>query len=196
MLIKEGHRRIKSIWECDICKKHFEVKNTSARTYTKRKSKMFCSKDCFKVFQRTVSSKRVVDWAKNNTAKKFAGGFGITTDGYVWVLIKNNGFFHNQVKLHRYLMQVKVGRKLLSTEIVHHKNGDKFDNRIENLEILTKSEHNIKHKFLSNNRTDLWSDDELKLLRSDATAKHINSLFPERSIEAIHQKRHRERSKK
>lgn len=46
-----------------------------------------------------------------------------------------------QVREHRYLMEQHLGRKLDRNEQVHHINGDCLDNRIENLQVLTNSEH-------------------------------------------------------
>ena len=55
-----------------------------------------------------------------------------------YTVIKVDGKY---IREHRHVMQVHLGRKLETYEHVHHINGISTDNRIENLQVLTNSEH-------------------------------------------------------
>lgn len=62
---------------------------------------------------------------------------------------------------HRFIMEYFLGRPLLRSEHVHHINGDGLDNNLDNLCLLTASEHSTIHHSLPK---DKWarSYDECK----------------------------------
>jgi len=80
------------------------------------------------------------------------GGESKHISGYILVWIDpTNPFFpmvakgQNRIFKHRLIMAKHLGRCLDSWEVVHHINGIKDDNRIENLEIMILNRHNNLH---------------------------------------------------
>ena len=47
------------------------------------------------------------------------------------------------VPLHRLLIELKIGRTLNENEVVHHKDGNKKNNDLKNLEIMEKLAHDV-----------------------------------------------------
>jgi hypothetical protein len=66
--------------------------------------------------------------------RRLAGRY-TTKNGYVKIRDETKVGRDLWVLEHRFIMEKLLNRKLLSDEQVHHKNGDKQDNRLENLEL-------------------------------------------------------------
>jgi hypothetical protein len=73
---------------------------------------------------------------KGDKNPRWKGGRYINKDGYVNILVEGNYILE-----HRYLVGNLIGRKLESFEHVHHINGIKNDNRIENLKLVINRRH-------------------------------------------------------
>lgn len=64
--------------------------------------------------------------------------------------IYTNGYHVQQLDgerlyTHRRIMENHLGRRLKSSEHVHHKDGNKLNNDIDNLEVITQHEHLRNH---------------------------------------------------
>lgn len=110
--------------------------------------KRFCSIQCsgttYKLgVKRTEEEKKhlsVINSGKNNHFWK--DGRSLSTQGYIEIWTPSGRALE-----HRHVMENHLGRKLTTKEHVHHLNGDKTDNRIENLRLIGIREHGHIHSM-------------------------------------------------
>ncbi len=96
-------------------------------TFMGRMDAQFCSRRCAMKWM----------WA-NQLENRFTSTEQIGKYKHIWVKGK-------VTRQHRLIMEQHLGRPLLPNEAVHHVNGDKSDNRIENLVVLTRRTHALNH---------------------------------------------------
>lgn len=135
------------------------------------KKRKYCSQNCYwvmkkirgdRVLHTEVTKRKIAEsklghknpqYGKDpwNKGKKLPQMHGENHPGYKGGYINRQGYREICVKgesilEHRYVLQCHLGRALHSDEIVHHINHNKTDNRLENLQIVTRAEHMNMHR--------------------------------------------------
>jgi hypothetical protein len=93
-----------------------------------------------------------------NKRKKRPNGSGTISKGYHVLYVKGK-----RILVHRQVIEKSLNRKLHDYEIVHHINGDKLDNRLENLVVTTRPSHCREHYKLSEQRKNDWKNRIMKI---------------------------------
>lgn len=120
---REQHPKMKM--RCEYCDKEY----LEFYSNVKRHKHHYCCRKCFNQ-----------SLGLGNTVDHWSGGH-IAPNGYRYIHMGKK-----QIEEHRLIMQRHIGRPLETWECVHHINGNKLDNRIENLKLTTRWEHNDYHK--------------------------------------------------
>ena len=134
-----------------------------------------------------------VPWLAEYKGEKHStwkGGRTQTVDGYVSIWKPNhpNATVAGRIMEHRLVMEKNLGRYLEKNEVVHHINGIKDDNQIENLQLLTNSTHRSLHNignkfgaggrsFLGKHHTEKWKE----LMKKKLTGR----VFSKETIERM-----------
>lgn len=136
--------RLRVTVTCGLCKKqrlclvrHFIAKWKKRGKWSFDKSYTGCCSNCHKK----------IPWdAKYNNKPHFKHK---TSGGYIAIYDPKHPMADcvGRIMEHRYIMAKHIGRNLTDLEIVHHINGNKKDNRIENLELVNKHTHVLISKL-------------------------------------------------
>lgn len=125
---KNGRPLTGIFFNCEVCSKQIYRRISEIRKSKNR----FCSKECaYKKMKGEL--KKVIPIEKRH--------WRINRKGYLETTIRRI-----RILQHRWFMEKHLGRKLSNKEFVHHINGVKTDNRIDNLIVLDSGLHSKEHK--------------------------------------------------
>lgn len=129
-----GHTKSYSI-RCEICGRELIAAAKQAKSGERR----FCSRRCAGKSSTPPGSQT------GEKSSSWKGGRFQSSIGYEMVLLEGQGKYTTAQKA---IMEKTLGRKLRPGEVVHHRDGDKMNNDVSNLEVMSRAAHARIHKFL------------------------------------------------
>jgi hypothetical protein len=168
----------------DIC--HSCSKKRQLKIYGHPLKGRHPSKETLLKMSKSLKGKMTADKNPN-----WNGGRYLTQSGYVEVAIYPDNFFYSMgrihagsvaayVKEHRLVMAQHLGRCLYGWEVVHHKNGIKDDNRIENLELTTKNAHHKDHSkgYQDGYKKGIYDGKDARIKELESRIRELETLIP------------------
>jgi hypothetical protein len=146
-------KRIRTLYhfQCDHCKQEFVREKGSTHKYTLTKTKTHICENCTGLFL----SLRTGNETQKRKRQSFIGQRRVCKHtGYLEIYVGPDYPFHaprsrlksyHWKREHIYLMEQHLGRVLEQGEVVHHIDGNKQNNNLGNLDIMTVAEHNKCH---------------------------------------------------
>jgi len=157
-MIKDKYRSSNgfiAICECDWCGKKFEKRLCRAN----RSKNTFCGKDCFSKYQKEHHPRywlgkkfskghieKIVSKHKGKS-NMWRGGKVKNMQGYILIYKPThpNCDSRGYIREHHLVMEKEINRYLNKEEVVHHINGNREDNQIENLILFNNKSNHMKH---------------------------------------------------
>lgn len=129
---KIGERAARINYACEQCGK--EVRTYRSPSQIAKQPPRFCSLIC------------LGQWQTGERNASYSGGRFVGANGYVYELAYDhpNKDCRGYVLEHRRVMERSIGRYLAEDEVVHHKDRNRQNNDIKNLQLLANQSEHLK----------------------------------------------------
>lgn len=140
-----------TVWEC-VCECGNKTTANNSDLVSGRKRSCGCLKrELSSARNKLLSGDKSPSWGKvREASSQWKGGKRKTADGYIAVLMhdhpraQQNGYVYE----HILVMEKMLGRPVEHSEIIHHCNGNRTDNRPYNLRLFASHSEHCKHHAL------------------------------------------------